>query len=60
MENELSWTLEGLEKFTNYCIQIAGFNSKGGGNLSDWVCALTDEDGKLCTYLTETRCRLNS
>jgi len=44
VENELSWTLEGLEKFTNYCIQIAGFNSKGGGNLSDWVCALTDED----------------
>ena len=44
--NNLTWTLEGLEKFTNYCIQVLGFNSKGDGNTSDSVCVMTDEDGK--------------
>ena len=44
--NNLSWTLEGLEKFTNYCIQVLGFNSKGDGNTSESICAMTDEDGK--------------
>ena len=46
VENILAWTLEGLEKFTDYCIQIVGFNSKGDGNSSDIVCVSTDEDGK--------------
>ena len=44
--NNLTWTLEGLEKFTNYCIQVLGFNSKGDGNTSDSICVMTDEDGK--------------
>ena len=44
--NNLTWTLEGLEKFTNYCIQVLGFNSKGDGNKSDSICVMTDEDGK--------------
>ena len=44
--NNLTWTLEGLEKFTNYCVQVWGFNSKGDGNTSDSICVLTDEDGK--------------
>lgn len=44
--NNRTWILEGLEKFTNYCIQIVGFNSKGDGNISDSICVLTDEDGK--------------
>lgn len=44
--NILTWTLEGLEKFTNYCIQVLGFNSKGDGNTSDSICVMTDEDGK--------------
>ena len=26
--------------------KFVGFNSKGDGNLSDWMCVLTDEDGK--------------
>ena len=46
VKEELTWNLEGLEKFTNYCIQMEGFNSKGSGNPSDWLCAFTDEDGK--------------
>ncbi|XP_068675372.1 phosphatidylinositol phosphatase PTPRQ-like [Montipora foliosa] len=44
VKEEFTWNLEGLEKFTNYCIQMEGFNSKGSGNLSDWLCAFTDED----------------
>ena len=44
--NNLTWTLEGLEKFTNYCIQVLGFNSKGDGNTSNSICVLTDEDGE--------------
>ena len=44
--NNLTWTLEGLEKFTNYCIQVLGFNSKGDGNTSDSICTMTDENGK--------------
>ena len=44
--NNLTWKLEGLEKFTNYCVQVWGFNSKGDGNTSDSICVLTDEDGK--------------
>lgn len=46
VKTNFTWTLEGLEKFTNYCIQIVGFNSKGDGNLSDWICVFSDEDGK--------------
>lgn len=45
-ENKVTWTLDGLEKFANYCIQIVGFNSKGDGNTSDLICVMTDEDGK--------------
>ena len=49
MKDKLAWNLEGLEIFTNYCIQMAGFNSKGNGNLSEWFCTSTDEDGKQYT-----------
>ena len=28
---------------------MAGFNSKGNGNLSEWFCTSTDEDGKQYT-----------
>ena len=49
MKDELAWNLEGLEIFTKYCIQMAGFNSKGHGNLSEWFCTSTDEDGKQYT-----------
>ena len=44
--NNLTWILEGLEKFTNYCVQVWGFNRKGDGNTSDSICVMTDEDGK--------------
>lgn len=32
--------------YTNYCIQVLGFNSQQDGNASNCVFALTDEDGK--------------
>ena len=46
VKNRFTWILEGLEKFTNYCVKIVGFNSKGDGNFSNWLCVSTDEDGK--------------
>ena len=46
VEKGFTRILEGLEKFTNYCVKIVGFNSKGNGNFSDWLCVSTDEDGK--------------
>ena len=49
VKDKLAWNLEGLEIFTKYCIQMAGFNSKGNGNLSEWFCTSTDEDGKQYT-----------
>ena len=45
--NNLTWVIEKLEKFTNYCIAVVGFNSKGDGKKSDLVCIMTDEDGKI-------------
>lgn len=44
--DNITWILDGLEKFTNYCIQVVGFNSKGDGNTSESLCVLTDEDGE--------------
>ena len=55
--NNLTWTLEGLEKFTNYCIQVLGFNSKGDGNMSDSICVMTDEDGE--RYIISLNLRSN-
>ena len=46
VKNKFTRILEGLEKFTNYCVKIVGFNSKGDGNVSNWLCVSTDEDGK--------------
>ena len=38
--------VDGLRKFTNYCVKAWAFNSKGGGNETKAVCVATDEDGK--------------
>lgn len=43
-QNNLTWVIEELEKFTKYCIEIVGFNRKGDGKQSNWVCTMTDED----------------
>ena len=53
-QNNLTWVIEELEKFTNYCIKIVGFNRKGDGKQSNWVCTMTDEDGKIEPFLTPT------
>lgn len=53
-QNNLTWVIEELEKFTNYCIEIVGFNRKGDGKQSNWVCTMTDEDGKIEPFLTLT------
>ena len=36
----------GLLVYTNYCIQVLAFTSKGDGNISDCLITLTGEGGK--------------
>lgn len=36
----------GLEKYTNYTIQVLAFTVKGEGNKSQPIVVITDEDGK--------------
>ncbi|XP_067028632.1 uncharacterized protein [Acropora muricata] len=36
--------VDGLRKFTNYCVKAWAFNSKGRGNETKAVCVATDED----------------
>ena len=38
--------VDGLRKFTNYCVKAWAFNSKGDGKETKDVCVATDEDGK--------------
>ncbi|XP_068676118.1 receptor-type tyrosine-protein phosphatase S-like isoform X1 [Montipora foliosa] len=40
----LELTIDGLQKFTNYCIRARAFNSKGEGNYTEDECLSTDED----------------
>ena len=44
--NTLEVEVDGLRKFTNYCVKARAFNSKGKGNETNAVCVSTDEDGK--------------
>ena len=39
-------TLTGLQKFTNYSITVFASTSKGGGNKSEPIIVITDEDRK--------------
>lgn len=39
-------TLTGLNEFTNYSITVFASTSKGGGNESEPIIVITDEDGK--------------
>ena len=43
-------TLTGLNEFTNYSITVFASTSKGGGNKSEPIIVITDEDSK-CTVL---------
>ena len=36
----------GLEKYTNYSIQVSAFTVKGEGNKSQPIVVITDEDGE--------------
>ena len=40
-------TLTGLNEFTNYSITVLASTSKGGGNISEPIIVITDEDSKL-------------
>ena len=48
-------TLTGLTKFTNYSITVFASTAKGGGNKSELIIVITDEDRKysqlLCSHL---------
>ena len=39
-------TLTGLKKFTNYSITVFASTTKGGGNRSEPIIVITDEDSK--------------
>ena len=39
-------TLTGLQKFTNYSITVFASTAKGGGNKSELIIVITDEDRK--------------
>ena len=39
-------TLIGLKKFTNYSITVFASTAEGGGNRSDPIIVITDEDSK--------------
>ena len=41
-----TFSLLGLEKYTNYTIQVSAFTIKGEGIKSEPTIAITDEDGK--------------
>ena len=48
-------TLTRLKKFTNYSITVFASTAKGGGNKSELIIVITDEDRKysrlLCSHL---------
>jgi len=44
--DQLEISLTNLEKFTEYCVKLAGFTRVGGGNKSSCFNTTTDEDGK--------------
>ena len=39
-------TLTGLNKYTNYSITVFASTAKGGGNISNPIIVITDEDSK--------------
>lgn len=43
---QLEISLTNLEKFTEYCVQLAGFTRIGDGNKSSCFNVTTDEDGE--------------
>ena len=44
--NFSAFEINGLMKFTNYCVQVLAFTKKGDGKMSDCQYILTDMDGK--------------
>ena len=54
--DSLSNDLEGLEKFTNYCVHAEAFNSKGNSNKTNTTCLSTDEDGMFKLIINTLRC----
>ena len=47
-------TLTGLNEFTNYSITVLASTSKGGGNISEPIIVITDEDSKLAVIYAYT------
>lgn len=52
----LSVVVHGLDKFTNYSVQVLAFTNAGDGVASSPLHCLTNEDGK---YLSCLHCVLN-
>ena len=54
--DQLKISLTHLEKYTEYCVKLAGFTKIGDGNKSSCFNVTTDEDGKyvhvLPTFVT--------
>ena len=47
--SQTSFNIEGLEKFTRYCVKVTASNNKREGSFSlKCLFVSTDEDGKLC------------
>lgn len=44
--DQLEISLNNLEKFTEYCVQLAGFTRIGDGNKSRCFYVTTDQDGE--------------
>lgn len=50
-----TFSLLGLEKYTNYTIQVSAFTIKGEGIKSEPTIAITDEDGKWRWIMSELK-----
>ena len=46
-------TFTGLKKFTNYSITVFASTAKGGGNKSEPIIVITDEDRKYNSGITQ-------
>ena len=50
-----TFSLSGLEKYTNYTIQVSAFTTKGEGTKSEPTVVITDEDGKFRWIMSELK-----
>ena len=51
--------LTGLNEYTNYSITVFASTVKGGGNVSEPIIVITDEDSKFIVVLESISSQLN-